>query len=108
MAATGAEMITLLNSGPSIEFRPAEGLSFDVFLDDVRKAGIRRNVTQVRPQPFWYAEAKREHRETRGDAVQLLSAHQMGSARMGCDPKSSVVDSTGECWDVQGKAAPKC
>ncbi len=61
MAATGAEMITLLNSGPSIEFRPAEGLSFDVFLDDIRKAGIRRNVTQVRPQPFWYAEAKREH-----------------------------------------------
>ncbi len=82
MVATGAEMITLLNSGPSIEFRPAEGLSFDVFVDDIRKAGIRRNVTQ------------------------LMSAHQMSTARMGCDPKSSVVDGTGECWDVEGRAAP--
>jgi len=45
-------------------------------------------------------------RETRGDAAQIFSAHQMASARMGCDPKSSVVDGTGECWDVEGSAAP--
>ena len=41
-------MITLLNSGPSLEFRPADGGSLDVFLSDIRKAGIKRNVTQVR------------------------------------------------------------
>ena len=81
MVATGAEMITLLNSGPSLEFRPAEGRPLDVFLRDIRKAGIKRNVTQ------------------------LFSAHQMGTARMGSNPKSSVVDSTGESWDIAGTAA---
>ena len=48
----GAEMVTLLNSGPSLEFRPAEGRSLDNFLRDVRTAGIVRNVTQVWPEPI--------------------------------------------------------
>ena len=47
MVAAGAEMVTLLNSGPSLEFRPADGGSLDVFLRTVQKAGIKRNVTQV-------------------------------------------------------------
>jgi len=32
--------------------------------------------------------------------VQILSAHQMGTARMGSDPSSSVVNPDGESWEV--------
>ena len=31
----------------------------------------------------------------------ILTAHQMGSARLGIARDSSVVDAHGECWDVQ-------
>lgn len=31
-----------------------------------------------------------------------VSAHQMGTARMGADPASSVCDPNGESWDVSG------
>lgn len=51
MVAAGADTVALLNSGPSLEFRPADGRSLDVFLSDVRKAGIKRNVTQVCYEP---------------------------------------------------------
>ena len=30
------------------------------------------------------------------------SAHQMGTARMGADPSTSVCDPNGESWDVSG------
>ncbi len=30
----------------------------------------------------------------------VFSAHQMGTARMGADPKKSCVDPQGECWEV--------
>lgn len=32
----------------------------------------------------------------------LFSAHQMGTCRLGCDPASSVLDPSGECWEVAG------
>ncbi len=31
-----------------------------------------------------------------------MSAHQLGSCRMGMDPQSSAVDPWGETWEVQG------
>ncbi|WIA29237.1 hypothetical protein OEZ86_011745 [Tetradesmus obliquus] len=34
--------------------------------------------------------------------LQLLSAHQMGSCRMGSSPRSSAVDASGQCWQVAG------
>jgi long-chain-alcohol oxidase len=32
----------------------------------------------------------------------LFSAHQLGTAALGADPASSVLDPAGECWDVAG------
>lgn len=35
-------------------------------------------------------------------AISMGSGHQMGSCKMGTDPDRSVVDPTGECWEVEG------
>ena len=37
--------------------------------------------------------------------MQVMSAHQMGTARMGSASSSSVVDTSGESWDVAGAPA---
>ena len=31
----------------------------------------------------------------------MFSAHQMGTARMGVNPKKSCVDPEGQCWEVR-------
>jgi choline dehydrogenase-like flavoprotein len=36
------------------------------------------------------------------DQVECLTVHAMGTCRMGVDPRSSVVQPTGESWDVPG------
>jgi choline dehydrogenase-like flavoprotein len=36
------------------------------------------------------------------DEVECLTVHAMGTARMGVDPRSSVLRTTGETWDVPG------
>lgn len=35
------------------------------------------------------------------NGMTVFSAHQMGTARMGPSPKTSVVDARGECWHVR-------
>ena len=34
----------------------------------------------------------------------MFSAHQMGTARMGVNPKKSCVDPEGQCWEVRRAA----
>ena len=34
------------------------------------------------------------------NGITVFSAHQMGTARMGADPKKSCVDPQGENWEV--------
>ena len=35
------------------------------------------------------------------NAFTMFSAHQMGTARMGVNPKKSCVDPEGQCWEVR-------
>ncbi len=35
-------------------------------------------------------------------SLPYITAHQMGTARMGSSAKSSVCDPDGQCWHVQG------
>ena len=35
------------------------------------------------------------------NAFTMFSAHQMGTSKMGVDPKTSVVDPEGQCWEVR-------
>jgi choline dehydrogenase-like flavoprotein len=46
--------------------------------------------------------AKIETTQRDKGTLELLTVHLMGTARMGADPRSSVVDSRGELWDLPG------
>ncbi|XP_014521258.1 long-chain-alcohol oxidase FAO4A [Vigna radiata var. radiata] len=64
--------------------------------------GRTLNVKQVSYHEF-EKFVKEESSRPLGDlSTPLCSAHQMGSCRMGSNPKQSVVNQTGETWEMEG------
>lgn len=66
-----------------------------------------RNGSRLRVKGATTEEVKRYVKEASGQRLRDLStpvssAHQMGSCRMGVDPKHSVVNDRGESWEVNG------
>lgn len=79
LAAAGAEEIgTHHRSGERLNVKTATSREFERF---VRRAG-RQHVSKL--------------------STPVCSAHQMGSCRMGVDPRTSAVDPRGETWEMEG------
>lgn len=79
LAAAGAEEIgTHHTTGPKINVKTASSHEFERFVKKVGSMGLQAQSTP------------------------LASAHQMGSCRMGVEPKNSAVDQRGETWEVEG------
>lgn len=79
LAAAGAEEIgTHHSKGRSINVKKSTGQEFEKFVKEESSRPLRDLSTQ------------------------LCSAHQMGSCRMGIDPKTSVVNQMGQSWEVEG------
>ncbi|XVF52221.1 hypothetical protein PTKIN_Ptkin05aG0001700 [Pterospermum kingtungense] len=79
LAAAGAEEIgTHHCEGKSINVKKASSHEFERFVKEESSRSLRNLNTQI------------------------CSAHQMGSCRMGIDPKESVVNQMGETWEVDG------
>ncbi|CAL5227030.1 g9925 [Coccomyxa viridis] len=84
MVAAGAESVMVLYTGQQVVFRPEfkdgslmNAAAFEDYLREVQQRGIHLN------------------------SLAILTAHQMGSARMGVARQASAVDANGEAWDVQ-------
>ncbi|KAI9153842.1 hypothetical protein LWI28_017390 [Acer negundo] len=59
-------------------------------------------VKKVSPNEFERFVKEESLRPLRDLSTPLCSAHQMGSCRMGIDPKTSVVNQMGESWEMEG------
>ncbi|XVE99986.1 hypothetical protein REPUB_Repub03eG0247300 [Reevesia pubescens] len=66
------------------------------------RKGKSINVKQVSSHEFERFVKEETSRSLRNLNTQICSAHQMGSCRMGNDPKQSVVNQIGETWEVEG------
>ncbi|KAI7995047.1 Long-chain-alcohol oxidase FAO4A [Camellia lanceoleosa] len=64
--------------------------------------GKTLNVKQVSSHEFEKFVKKESSRSLRNLLTPICSAHQMGSCRMGVDPKGSAVNQMGETWEVEG------
>ncbi|KAL3000185.1 hypothetical protein AAZX31_09G199300 [Glycine max] len=64
--------------------------------------GRTLNVKQVSYHEFEKFVKEESSRSLTDLTTPLCSAHQMGSCRMGSNPKQSVVNPTGETWEVEG------
>ncbi|XP_040985755.1 long-chain-alcohol oxidase FAO4A-like [Juglans microcarpa x Juglans regia] len=64
--------------------------------------GKTLNVKKASSHEFEKFVNEESSRPLRGLSSPLCSAHQMGSCRMGVDPKKSVVNQVGETWEVEG------
>ncbi|KAM3397391.1 long-chain-alcohol oxidase FAO4A [Capsicum galapagoense] len=79
LAAAGAEEIgTQHTKGRSLKVKEASLKEFERFVKEESSIGMGKH------------------------SVPICSAHQMGSCRMGVDPTTSVVNSKGETWEVEG------
>ncbi|PIA26754.1 hypothetical protein AQUCO_08900009v1 [Aquilegia coerulea] len=64
--------------------------------------GERLNVKHASSKEFENFVSKASSRGLEDLSTPITSAHQMGSCRMGIDPKQSVVNQRGETWEVEG------
>lgn len=64
--------------------------------------GKTLNVKKASSDEFERFVREESSRPLRDLSTPLCSAHQMGSCRMGIDPKTSVVNQMGETWEVEG------
>lgn len=64
--------------------------------------GRTLNVKQVSYHEFEKFVKEESSRPLRDLKTPLCSAHQMGSCRMGANPKESAVNQMGETWEVEG------
>lgn len=60
------------------------------------------NVKQARAEELESFVKEESSRPLKNLSSPICSAHQMGSCRMGADPKGSAVAPTGETWEVEG------
>ena len=70
--------------------------------DQIRISGRLDALEWERGQDLEAWMAKLQASPKQPNALALFSAHQMGSARMGRDPVTSVAEVTGELHDVEG------
>jgi len=65
-------------------------------------SGASINVKEVSSHEFESFVKRESSRAIKPLSTTIASAHQMGSCRMGVDPKYSVVNQRGETWEVEG------
>lgn len=64
--------------------------------------GKTLKVKKVSSREYERFVKEESSRPLRDLSTPICSAHQMGSCRMGVDPKNSVVNQMGETWEVEG------